>query len=87
MIAQCIAIRHPEVVERLVLAVTTPYANAVVTNAVLTWIKMANCGDHRALMVDTAEKMYSEGYLKKNRKFFPLIAKFTKWNSMTSDRK
>ena len=78
MIAQSIAIRHPEVVDRLILAVTTPYANKVVTDAVSSWIGMANRGDHRALMVDTAEKMYSDGYFKKNRKYFPLIAKFTK---------
>ena len=78
MIAQSIAIRHPEVVECLILAVTTPYANNVVTDAVSSWIDMANRGDHRALMVDTAEKMYSEGYLQKNRRYFPLIAKFTK---------
>ena len=78
MIAQSIAIRHPEIVERLILAVTAPYANMVVTDAVSSWIDMADRGDHRALMVDTAEKMYSEGYLKKNRRYFPLIAKFTK---------
>jgi pimeloyl-ACP methyl ester carboxylesterase len=29
-------------------------------------------------MVDTAEKMYSKRYLEKNRKLFPLIARFTK---------
>ncbi|HAW15598.1 MAG TPA: hydrolase [Clostridiales bacterium] len=78
MIAQSIAIRHPEIVERLILAVTAPYANKVVTDAVSSWIDMADRGDHRALMVDTAEKMYSEGYLKKNRRYFPLIAKLTK---------
>lgn len=78
MIAQCIAIRHPETVERLILAVTTPYANSVARDAVSSWIGMAERGDHTALMVDTAEKMYSDGYLKKNRKYFPLIAKFTK---------
>ena len=78
MIAQCIAIRHPEAVDRLILAVTAPYANAVAADAVSSWIDMANRGDHRALMVDTAEKMYSDGYLQKNRKYFPLIANLTK---------
>ena len=29
-------------------------------------------------MVDTAEKMYSEPYLRKNRRAFPLLARFTK---------
>lgn len=78
MIAQCMAIDHPEVVEKLILAVTAPDANDVVKEAVSGWIEMAGRGDHKALMVDTAEKMYSEKYLEKNRKYFPLIARFTK---------
>ena len=81
MIAQCIAIRHPEVVDRLILAVTAPYANAVATDAVSTWIDMAKRGDHTALMVDTAERMYSDRYLKKNRRLFHLLAAFTKPSS------
>ena len=78
MIAQCIAADHPEMVTKLILAVTAPNANGVVKEAVSGWIEMARRGDHRALMVDTAEKMYSEGYLRKNRKLFPLIARFTR---------
>jgi pimeloyl-ACP methyl ester carboxylesterase len=78
MIAQYMAIDHPEAVEKLVLAVTAPYANSTAKSAVECWMEMASKGDHVALMVDTAEKMYSDGYLKKNRKYFPLIAKFTK---------
>lgn len=78
MIAQSIAVSHPETVEKLVLAVTAPNANDVVTEAVTGWIGMAERGDHKALMVDTAEKMYSEKYLNKNRKYFPLLALYTK---------
>ncbi len=78
MIAQCIAIRHPEAVERLILTVTAPYANEVVKKVVSSWIEMADRGDHRMLMVDTAEKMYSDEFLQKNRKYFPVIARFTK---------
>ncbi len=78
MIAQSIAVSHPEAVEKLVLAVTAPNANDVVTEAVTGWIGMAERGDHKALMVDTAEKMYSEKYLNKNRKYFPLLALYTK---------
>ena len=81
MIAQFLAIDHPETVAKLILAVTAPSANATVKNTVSSWIDMANRGDHTALMVDTAEKMYSEKYLRKNRKYFPLIAKFTKPSS------
>lgn len=78
MIAQYIAIDHPEMVEKLVLAVTAPNANPVVSEAVTGWIEMVQRGDHTALMVDTAEKMYSEAYLRKNRRYFPLLARFTK---------
>ena len=78
MIAQCLAIDHPEMVAGLILAVTAPSANAVAQAVVSGWIGMAKRGDHTALMADTAEKMYSEAYLRKNRRFFPLIARFTK---------
>ena len=78
MIAQYLAIDHPEMVEKLILAVTAPYANDKAKDAVVTWIEMAKKGDHVSLMVDTAERMYSKAYLDKNRKLFPLIAGFTK---------
>ena len=78
MIAQQIAARHPEAVERLVLAVTAPYANDTVKNAVRGWIGMAEREDHAALMTDTAEKTYSPKYLDGKRKLIPLLARFTK---------
>ena len=78
MIAQYIAIDHPELLKKLILGVTAPNANAVVRDTVTAWIDMAVRGDHTALMVDTAEKMYSEKYLQKNRKYFSLLAGFTK---------
>ena len=37
------------------------------------WIAMAERGDHRALMIDTAENSYSEAYLQKYRKLYPLL--------------
>lgn len=61
--------------DKLILAVTTPYANNVVKTAVSGWIEMAKNGDHVTLMVDTAEKMYSEQYM--NKKMFPLMARIT----------
>ncbi len=81
MIAQYMAIDHPEAVEKLVLAVTAPCAGDTARDAVESWMEMAGRGDHTALMTDTAEKMYSEKYLRKNRRYFPLIAKFTKPSS------
>ncbi|MBR0416200.1 MAG: alpha/beta hydrolase [Firmicutes bacterium] len=81
MIAQYMAIDHPEAVEKLILAVTAPNAGDTAKTTVKSWISMAEKGDHVALMVDTAEKMYSEKYLRKNRRYFPLIANFTKPSS------
>ncbi len=81
MISQYIAIDHPEIVDKLILAVTAPYANDIVKNAVSSWIEMARNNDHLSLMTDSAEKMYSKKYLDKNRKIFPLMAMFTKPDS------
>ena len=72
---------HPEMVQRLVLAVTAPDANAVAKNTVSAWISMARRGDHRALMTDTAQKIYSEPYFRKYRAFLPLVARLTKPSS------
>ena len=81
MIAQSLAAGHPDMVEKLVLAVTAPYANDIVKESVSSWMDMAKRKDHTALLVDTAERMYSGEYLRKNRRYFPLIAKFTKPSS------
>lgn len=78
MVAQYLAIDYPELVEKLILTVTAPYANDIVKDAAGSWIGMAKQGDHVRLMVDTAERMYSKAYLDKNRKLFPVIARFTK---------
>ncbi len=78
MIAQYLAIDHPETVEKLILAVTAPGVNEVVKAAVQGWIEMARNKDHVRLMVDTAEKMYAPKFLDKNRRLFPLIARITK---------
>ncbi len=73
MIAQSLAIRHPEMVEKLVLAVTASEANDMIRENVARWITFAEAGDHKSLMIATAEKSYSESYLKKYRKVYPLL--------------
>lgn len=73
MVAQYLAADFPELVEKLVITVSAPYANEIVRNAVSSWIQMAEKKDHKSLMIDTAEKMYSDGYLKKYRAIFPLL--------------
>ncbi len=72
-IAQYLALDYPDAVNRLVLAVTYSRSNDTVNTVVSKWIGFAQAGDHGNLMVDTALRSYSEGYLKKYRRFFPLL--------------
>lgn len=73
MIAQYLAIDHPEMVEKLILVVTAPAANVIIKAAVMKWINYAEQRKHKELMIDTAEKSYSPTYLKKYRKLYPVI--------------
>ncbi len=73
MVAQALAIGHPALVEKLVIAVSAPNANETVQANLDVWMKLAAQGDHKALMIDTAEKSYSEAYLKRLRKAYPVI--------------
>jgi len=73
MIAQYFAADYPDMTEALILAVTAPNANETVRERVERWIELAERGDHRDLMIDTAEHSYSEAYLRKYRKAYPLL--------------
>ena len=81
MIAQFLAIDYPELIEKLVLVVSAPRVNDIIHQAVCAWIEMAAAGDHKRLMIDTAEKGYSERYLRKYRKIYPVIGKLGKPNN------
>ena len=73
MIAQLLAADYPELVEKLVLAVSAPCVNDASRARLADWMAFAEKGDHKALMIDTAENSYSEAYLKKYRKMYPLL--------------
>ena len=73
MIAQYLAIDHPELVERLVLAVTAPYANEAARRFVKSRIEEAQRGDHKAIMIGSAESAYSEKKLRSYRRLYPLL--------------
>ena len=73
MIAQWLAIDRPELVDRLVLAVTAPRVNNIIRGSVIKWINLAEQGNHKELMIDTAEKSYSPAYLQKYRKMYPIF--------------
>ncbi|MBQ6235744.1 MAG: alpha/beta hydrolase [Clostridia bacterium] len=73
MIAEYLAIDHPELVEKLVLAVTAPCCSPMIEANIARWKSFAQRGAHKELMIDTSENSYSEARLKKMRKLYPLI--------------
>lgn len=73
MIAQYLAIDRPDLVRKLVLAVTLSRNNDTVKQVVGDWIEMAERGDIKRFVLDMAEKMYSETYVKKYRPLMPLL--------------
>lgn len=73
MIAQWLAIDHPDKVEKLVLTVTLSRPNAVVRDVIARWIAMAERGDYKGIMLDTAERSYSEKRLKQTRLEYRLL--------------
>ena len=75
MIAQYLAIDHPHLVSKLILAVTSAESNETIKKVVADWIEMSMKGNYKDLMIDTAEKSYSERYLKKYRRIYPFIGR------------
>ena len=73
MIAQYLAIDRPDLVNKLVLAVTLARNNETVKTVIANWIELAERGAMQALVTDMAEKMYSDSYLKRYRPFLPLL--------------
>ena len=68
-----LAAEAPELVRRLVLVVTAGWANETVQETVGRWLLLAERGDHRRLMRDTAERSYSQRYLRRYRLLLPLL--------------
>lgn len=73
MIAQYLAIDRPDLVNKLVLAVTLSKNNDIVTSVVEHWISLTEQGDMKLLVMDMAEKMYSAEYVKRYALFMPLL--------------
>lgn len=73
MIALALALDYADFIEKLVLAVTAPSVNPLIKERVEGWIGFAEAGDHKGLMIDTAEHSYSPERLKKLRRMYPLF--------------
>jgi len=73
MIAQYLAVDRPDLVRKLVLAVTLSRNNDTVTRVIGSWIDMTRRDVMKDLVTDMAEKMYSAAYIKRYRPFLPLL--------------
>ena len=82
MIAQYLAIDRPDLVRKLVLAVTLSKNNDTVIDVVNGWIEMSEKGNMKELVRDMAEKMYSDAYIRKYRPFMPLLTLLQKPNDV-----
>lgn len=78
MIAQYFAIDYPDMVDKLVLAVTLSKQNETVQAVIGNWIKLAEKGKYEEIMLDTAEKCYTESYRKKYLRMYPIAIKIGK---------
>ena len=67
MIAQKLALRHPEKVRSLILAVTASRPNDLLRESIDTWLEMADNDDYKGIMLDTAERSYTGEYLERGR--------------------
>ena len=78
MIAQWLAIDHPDKVEKLVLVVTLSRPNPTVQDVIARWTGMADRGDYKGIMLDTAERSYSEKRLKQSKLEYRLLGSIGK---------
>jgi len=78
MIAQCLAMDYPELVDKMVLAVTLARPNQTVETCIDNWITMVSNGRMEEFTRDMLVKMYSGKYRKQYGFLVPLVVKFYK---------
>ena len=78
MIAQQLAIQHPDKEDKLVLVVTAARPNDVIRARIERWKQLAAEGDQKELMLDTARYMYTPEYFDKQKAMYTLVGGATK---------
>ena len=84
MIAQWLAAERPDLVERLVLAVTTAWAGSIVRTTIDRWQALAREGLYRDLLVDTMESTFSAEHIKTYQLLLPLLGRVAKPRDLSS---
>ena len=78
MIAQDLAIHHPNLVGKMVLAVTASRSNPTLEDAVQSWIELLQKQDMDGFARDYMRRGFSEAYIKKYGAFLPLVFRLQK---------
>ena len=78
MIAQHLAADFPEKIGKLILAVTCPEPNPIMTAAIEGWLADVARDDHTGLMDSNLRLIYSAEYYRRNKRLVPLLGKLTK---------
>jgi pimeloyl-ACP methyl ester carboxylesterase len=73
MMAQVLAAKRPELVRRLVLAVTTCKSGETLKNVIARWVDLTEQADWKNLVADMAYRMYSAKYMRRYRPLLPLL--------------
>lgn len=78
MIAQYLAVYHPELVSKLVLAVTASRSNSTIESSARHWEELTEKKEYDRLFTDMMTQMYTKEYTEKYRYIFPLAAKISR---------
>ena len=79
MIAQYLALDHPELVRSMVLGVTLCRSNPTVESVIGGWVGLAEKNDYKALVDDLMVKMYSDEYINRYARLFSIVQKTQKF--------
>lgn len=74
MIAQHIAVSHPERVHSLVLAATIGFPNATAEATFKLWISLIKAEDYKSLNTDMFSRFYTDAYLEAHKKVLKSVA-------------
>lgn len=83
MIAQYLAIDRPELIDKLVLAVTAPAINPVIEENINRCMELVRSNDYKKYLIETVENSYSHKSLWKYRLMYPFIGLFQKPSNLT----
>ena len=78
MIAQWLAIDHPEKVEKLILTVTCSQPNPILRESVEEWVDFARQDDPAGFMDSNLRRIYSDTYYRNNKWLAPIVGRLTK---------